>query len=309
MRVVGVRFTKVCLLAGLVLGAGASSGAAATPAHTRILGVVPHTGGAQTLGARNAASKPTPFAGSSFLTFDAGYETVINQYFTDVAHDSGGTANVYSVAKQYTDGSGAVEYQSTVGGSYVDHDPLPSNGCDDGTDAVCLTDAQLQAEIQHVLTAKGWHGSDTNMFFLLTPDGVGSCFDGFSNQCTTNVYCAYHSSFTDSSGEPVIYANQPYDATINGCDPGSSPNNDDADADLNTISHEHNEAITDPFGDGWWRDSDGEENGDLCAWNFGNPVIPGGDFNQVINGHHYLTQEEFSNSSFFTSGGGCLQHP
>jgi hypothetical protein len=28
----------------------------------------------------------------------------------------------------------------------------------------------------------------------------------------------------------------------------------------------------------------------------------------VINGHDYLTQEEFSNSSFFASGGGCLQH-
>jgi hypothetical protein len=30
---------------------------------------------------------------------------------------------------------------------------------------------------------------------------------------------------------------------------------------------------------------------------------------QVINKHHYLTQEEFSNSSFFNSGGGCLQSP
>jgi hypothetical protein len=29
----------------------------------------------------------------------------------------------------------------------------------------------------------------------------------------------------------------------------------------------------------------------------------------VISGHNYLTQEEFSNSSFFASGGGCLQHP
>jgi hypothetical protein len=32
-------------------------------------------------------------------------------------------------------------------------------------------------------------------------------------------------------------------------------------------------------------------------------------YNQVISGHHYLTQEEFSNRSFFQSGGGCLQRP
>ena len=34
---------------------------------------------------------------------------------------------------------------------------------------------------------------------------------------------------------------------------------------------------------------------------------PGALYNQTINGHHYLTQEEFSNNSFFQSGGGCLQ--
>jgi hypothetical protein len=32
-------------------------------------------------------------------------------------------------------------------------------------------------------------------------------------------------------------------------------------------------------------------------------------YNQVIAGHHYLTQEEFSNQSFFKIGGGCLQSP
>lgn len=28
---------------------------------------------------------------------------------------------------------------------------------------------------------------------------------------------------------------------------------------------------------------------------------------QVINGGHYLTQEEFSNQDFFDTGKGCLQ--
>lgn len=33
----------------------------------------------------------------------------------------------------------------------------------------------------------------------------------------------------------------------------------------------------------------------------------GGISNQTINGHHYLTQEEFSTNSFFHRGSGCLQ--
>jgi hypothetical protein len=142
------------------------------------------------------------------------------------------------------------------------------------------------------------------MFFLMTPDAVASCFDGSSQECTTNTYCAYHSSFTDSTNEPVIYANEPYDATIPGCDVGSSPNGDDADSTINTISHEHNEAITDPFGDAWWNFASGQENGDNCAWIFGTPIgsTAFGDYNQLINGHDYWLQEEWSND-----GSACAQ--
>jgi hypothetical protein len=300
----GVQLTKVLVLAALVFGVSASGGAAATPAHGPILGVVPHAGVTQALGAPNALSTSGPLAGASFLTFDANYVSLINQYFTDVAHDSGGSSNVYSAATQYS----GIQYQSTFGGSYVDHGPLPANGCNDGVDSVCLTDAQLQSEIQNVLTSHGWHGSETAMFILMTPDGVGSCFDSGSTQCTTNVFCAYHSDFVDSNNEPVIYANEPYDATISGCNSGSSPNNDDADTELNTISHEHNEAITDPFGNAWYA-ADGNENGDLCAWTFGTPLGGTGltQYNQLINGDHYWLQQEYSNADN-AGNKGCVQY-
>ena len=83
---------------------------------------------------------------------------------------------------------------------------------------------------------------------------------------------------------------------------------------INPTSHEVNELITNPDNNGvaasGWFDVAGFENGDECNFVYGTPQgTPGHFFNQVINGHHYLTQEEFSNSSFFTSGGGCLQHP
>ncbi len=305
MNGVAARLTKILVLAGLGLALLASSGAAASPTHTRILGVVAHTS-RPAQAARRPATAAVAGSSSGFLGFDSNYESVINRYFADVAHDSGGNANVYSVATQYSDGSGPIQYQSTFGGSYVDHDPLPKSGCNDGQDSACLTDGQVQAEIQRVLTANGWHGGTGNIFFVMTPDGVGSCADRYSVQCASNYYCAYHGDFTDSSSEPVIYAVEPYQATIPGCSSGSSPNGDDADTTLNTISHEHNEAITDPFADAWWANDGAEdENGDLCAWTFGTPLGGAGTttYNQLINGHPYWLQQEYSNA-----GGGCVQN-
>ena len=152
MRGVAARFGKILVLAGLALAVTASSGTAASPARTPILGVVPHHAGQLAQAPLpHALSRAIRAAGPTTLTFDASYQSVINQFFTDVAHDSGGVSNVYPVAKQYSDGSGAIQYLSTFGGAYVDHDPLPANGCDDGIDPYCLTDQQLQNEIQTAL--------------------------------------------------------------------------------------------------------------------------------------------------------------
>ena len=304
MSGIAARFTKILLLTAVALAVTASSGAAASRAHGRISGVVPHTG--RLLLTPHLLSKAAiQGAGPAPLTFDASYQSVINQYFTDVAHDSGGNQNVYSVATQYSDGSGAIKYQSTVGGSYVTHDPLPASGCDDGLNPYCLTDQQLETEIQKVLTAKGWHGSPDNIFFLMTPNGVGSCFDASSLECSTNTFCAYHSYFVDSSSENVIYANEPYEGPdpLHGCTDSTQgfPHNIDADTTVNTISHEHNEAITDPLTDPVneaWINPNGLENGDLCAYDFGTQLggTAGADaYNQLINGHHYDLQQEYSN--------------
>jgi hypothetical protein len=311
MKKMGRGLTRLLLLVTLVLAATASSGSAAGKAGPHLLGVVPHRVTLHAFAQANplAAASPAP----GFLSFDAPYETLINQYFADVAHDSGGTANVYSVATQYYDNPGQVhvQYQSTFGGSYVDHNPLPANGCNDGVDPVCLTDFQLQNEIQNVLSATGWHGSLTNEFFLMTPVGVGSCGDASGTECSTDVFCAYHNAFTDSAGEPVIYANEPYEGQIGGCSGAGQgfPDDEDADTTINTISHEHIESITDPFGDAWLADdgtgnTPGDEIGDLCAYGYGTPIssVNGQPFNQVINGHDYSLQQEYSNADH-----GCVQ--
>jgi hypothetical protein len=315
MSGIAARFSKILVLAGVALAVTASSGAAGSPARARLLGVVPHAGQLARAPIPRTLSRAARAAGPTALTFDASYENLINQFFTDVAHDSGGANNVYPVATEYYDNPGTVhiQYQSTFGGAYVAKDPLPANGCDDGVDTYCVTDQQLQHEIQTVLTAKGWVGGPTHIFFLMTPNDVGSCGSA-GGQCSSDTFCAYHSDFVDSSGDRVIYANEPYEGTdpLGGCvDPSQGfPNDPDADTTINTISHEHNEAITDPLTDPSstaWIAADGNENGDLCAYGFGTPL--GGTlgldaYNQVINGHHYELQQEWSNQA-----NGCIQRP
>jgi len=313
------RSVTLLALAALLLAVTASSGSAASPSRGRILGVVPHSSPSAVAPQQFSRSKTIRAAGPTTLTFDPSYQTFINQYFTDVALDSGGNNNVYSVATQYFDNPGAVhiQYESAFGGSYVDNDPLPANGCADGVDAYCITDQQIENEIQTVMTAKGWHGGLDHAFFLMTPNGVGSCFDGSGTECTTNAFCAYHNYFA-AGAEDVIYANEPYMGPSGDCigtPPGDTqgfPNDVDSDTTINTISHEHNEAITDPLTDFnhlAWIAADGSENGDLCAYGFGTQTNPGASaYNQVINTHHYDLQQEWSNPASSPPDGGCIQH-
>ncbi len=317
------RLATLAALAALVLGVTAAGGASASPARAPLEGVVPHAGStahlaklrsattAGTLGENNVALQQSPctpplcwvmrtnttyaiYWSPSDHSIDPSYETAVNQYLADVAAASGTQTNVYSVTTQYFDSTGFVSYGSTFGGSDVDTDPFPTSGCQ--VTPTCLTDSQLQTEIQKVITAKGWTDGPDSLFFILTPDGVSSCFNTSGTECSTNFYCAYHSGFTGTNGQPVLYANEPYAATIDQCST-PSPNNDEADSTINTISHEHNEAVTDPWGNGWL-DSSGDEIADICAWNFGPPLGTASDgqpYNQLINGHQYELQQEYSN--------------
>ena len=323
MRGTVTRLAKLFVLAVLALAVSASSGAAASRTRLPLLGIVPHASSQHAAGRLAATTdlalqeSPCTMASTPFpcwtmrtnttyaiywvpsgYSVDSGYESLINRYFADVAAASGSQTNVYSVATQYYDDVASIENRSSFGGSYVDTDSFPASGCNVGAGITCLTDAQIREELQQVMTTKGWHASPTTVFFVMTPKGVASCQDGGGVACSTNRYCAYHSGFFAVTNEPILYANEPYDAAIAGCHRTLfSPNGDDADAELNTISHEHNEAITDPVGDAWLSPS-GEEIGDLCSWTFGpqlGTATNGQPYNQVINGHQYWVQEEYSN--------------
>ncbi|HZE03835.1 MAG TPA: hypothetical protein VE127_01340 [Solirubrobacteraceae bacterium] len=304
------RFIMLAAVA-VLCAAGASAALAARPSPSnpagKMLGVVPsrHQAGHNKAGGANLTYHNGPVMRTNTVyaiywvppeyTVDSRYESLINQFFGDVAADNGRTSNVYYSDTQYYDTTGNIAYASTFGGSSVDTDPLPASGCSDSYTSVCLTDSQLQAEISKVIKNQGWKPNSSTEFFMFTAKGIGSC-DGSS--CSFSQYCAYH-SWIGSGSNATIYANMPYADTVpSACDAGQHPNNDDADATINVTSHEHNESITDEQGSAWY-DRRGYEDGDKCAWNFGTALglTAYGQYNQVINGDDYYLQQEWSNHS------------
>lgn len=267
----------------------------------------------------------------------AAYKSLITTYLSDVAMASNRTNNVYSTATEYSGTNGTIRYQIRLGSPVNDTGPLPADGCQlvgkdksgiyaDGSGYnACIDDAQVIAETDRIVTADHLPRDFAHQYVLFLPKQVESCFyaGGTStskNQCTINyepsaAYCAYHSQAPSGT----VYANMPYpvyaSATGYTCSSDAvfpvvqAPNgNPDADTEISPTSHEVMEAWTDPDTVTGWYDSSGYENGDECAYIFGaTSGVPGQLYNQTINNHHYMTQEEFSNKSFLASGGGCLQ--
>mgnify|MGYP001327306941 CR=1 FL=1 len=241
----------------------------------------------------------------SGLTFEPGYRPLIESFLVNVAADSRKPTNVYGLSGQYGDGSGAAAYDSSYGGAVVANDPLPASGCVEPPITgpgwtVCLTDSQLQAEIEHVVRADHLPSSSADVYFLVTPKGLGSCTDARSTSCalggSVTGYCGYHSQSSDGL---IVYAVIPYNAVSGHCQSDNPrPNGSTADPTISTISHEHSETITDPAGDAWI-DGSGNENGDLCITSFG-PAIGGSGataWNEEIHGGHYFLQNEWSNEN------------
>jgi hypothetical protein len=275
------------------------------------------------------------------------YTNIINRYLSDVAAASGTHSNVFSTMNEYADSSGQkISYQLRLGRAIDDTAPLPTNAdsCTVGSldttgiykdgsgyDA-CVSDLNVQAEVERVITANNLPVDFGHEYVLYLPQHVESCFnpgdstnpDNGTNACTinhypTSAYCAYH--FITQDPTSAIYANMPfpiYQGSIpSTCGSNSnrnfgtieSPNgNPDADVEISPTSHEIMESITDPDTVTGYYDAHFLENGDECAYVYG-PTAgkPGALWNQTIHNHHYLTQEEFSNADFNASGRGCRQ--
>ena len=285
---------------GVVLAhtpAGNAYGQQIHPARRRVSNLTYH-GGPVMHADRNYAIYWEP---TGFGTSDT-FKRIVTGFFGNVAAASGALTNDYSVATQYYDTAGNIAYSSTSGGGATDTNAYPVSGCRAGAGGPCITDAQLQTELNRYVTANHLPTGINTMYFVYFPPNVTTCFDSSGSQCSSNVYCAYHSSFASPTGT-VLYADMPY-AGVPGCETGQYPNGDvGADSELNVTSHENIEAITDPLGNAWF-DSSGNEIGDKCNFDFGSQLggTTGSYYNESISGGIYWLQREWSNAI-----SGCAQ--
>jgi hypothetical protein len=240
-----------------------------------------------------------------------GYEPLIQQFFADVAHDSGSAGNIFSLLNQFGDHSGDGTYQvhyDPAADSVTDTDPYPAAArqCPSPSGvATCVTDLQIQQEVDRLIGAG--HAASrglTNVWFVLLPPDVDECIT--IGACGTNAFAGYHSAFSLGHGL-TVYAAIPDPQIEFTPPPGADPQgNPEAEATIDTLAHEAVEAVTDPIGTGWM-DPNGLETADKCenGPQQGAPLgyaVDGSPFNQVINGHQYLLQDIWSNAR-----SGCVQ--
>src|SRR5262249_27127910 len=144
--------------------------------------------------------------------------------------DSGTLNNVYAVDTQYyqtiNGSTTSIVYSEQFGGSWTDATlPTTSGGSSTAGGSLCLSDAQLQAEVTKAINANGWPTGLGAEYFVSLANGVSTCS---GTSCAFTVFCGYHSSYT-LNGSTVLYANMPYAGhNLGQCGSGNYPNGDSA---------------------------------------------------------------------------------
>lgn len=200
-----------------------------------------------------------------------------------------GGSPYFNINTTYTDGSNrAISNAVNFAGSTTDN----------YSQGTALTDNAVQAIVTSAITSKRLPLDTNGIYFVLTSADVNET-SGFCTQ-----YCGWHTNGT-ISGLDVKFA---FIGNANRClsacaAQSTSPNADPGvDGMASIISHELEEAVTDPDGNAWF-DNSGNENADKCAWTFGTTfAAPNGSAaNMVLGGLDYLIQQNWVNAG----GGKC----
>lgn len=183
------------------------------------------------------------FWGSQWNSDSNGVQSYLTNYFSGLGQSQD---NWSTVTSQYTDSSGIgpTFTGSVLGGVWMDNGgSAPSNA----------TAADISNEANNGAAHFGVAGPDADVF-VVSPSGTSP--DGFPN----TGFCAWH----DWNGN-VAYTNMPYVL-----DAGTSCGANSVQSQLDGFSivggHEYAEAATDPEPASGWVAANGQENGDLCAW-------------------------------------------
>jgi FlaG/FlaF family flagellin (archaellin) len=168
---------------------------------------------------------------------------------------------------------------------------------DNYSQGTALTDAKVQSVVNTAITNNSLPKDTNAVYFVLTSSDVNET-SGF---CTN--YCGWHTHGT-IGGSDIKYAfiGDPLRCPSSCEDQTTGPNGSSgADGMASIISHELEEAVTDPDLNAWY-DRRGEENADKCAWTFGTTYTSGGALANVHLGtRDFLIQRNWVNAS----GGYC----
>jgi PKD repeat protein len=320
---------------------GSIAASQTTPARSRDNGILTYHGG------------PVVHSSAPYLIFwtpsgesiPASSESLMERYFTDVAADSGESDDVFGVSRQYTDATGFAGSGQTFDSAtqaLIDTQPYPAADTANCSGSPCITDAQLEQELQRLVAADGLPNDgpagstelpqSAPIYLIVLPGDVNVCDPGVG--CASATFCAYHSSFTDGNGDTLLYAampmlladSNPKRCQVDGNTAVQEPNSDPADVVIGDVAHEDNETITDPLGTSWWDPISGNEEADGCSMtgpfssksetdpNAFEPTLGGSAstdnlYDQLINGDQYYTQSLWSNGDGTSSGSGCQMQP
>jgi hypothetical protein len=170
----------------------------------------------------------------------------LDTYFHEVGVASDSLSSIFAVATQYTDKSNVPATNSVnYKGSYVDSHAYPTPACTDpepfqpidqiplqfggAPTAVCLTSAQVAAELQAFIAQHSLPKGMGTVYYMLTPPGVTVCLDGggatghcsdellSSEESYDNSFCSYHAAINpggppNGSANTIIYGVIPWSA-------------------------------------------------------------------------------------------------
>ncbi|HEX7273643.1 MAG TPA: hypothetical protein VF420_15975 [Casimicrobiaceae bacterium] len=175
------------------------------------------------------------------------------------------------------------------------------SAADNYSQGAALSDAGVQRVVQHAINSGALPGDSNGVYFVLTSADVNET-SGFCTQ-----YCGWHSRGSVGNMDiKYAFVGNP-DRCPSACEAQTIGPNGNAGADgmASILSHELEEAITDPDLNAWF-DKRGMENADKCAWTFGSTTtLPSGaEYNMTLGGKHFLIQQNWVNAS----GGYCAKN-
>jgi hypothetical protein len=189
-------------------------------------------------------------------------------------------------------------YHDAANSAVVNSVLLSSSTTDSYSQGTALSDAGVQNVVASAISSSRLPKDANGVYFVLTSADVNET-SGFCTQ-----YCGWH-THASIAGADIKYAfvGNP-DRCPSACEAQTTGPNGNAGADgmASILSHELEEATTDPDLNAWY-DRRGEENADKCAWTFGttSTAANGSKYNIVLGGKQYLIQRNWVNAS----GGYC----